>query len=167
MQKYESQSGYFAYTLHEEMAKNKDIWVLTGDVGHGVLDDIKKDYPDRFINVGAAEQSLLDVGVGLAMSGKITICYSITSFLLFRGFETIRNYIDHEKIPVILVGRGRDKDYLNAGFSHWSEEDKEVMKLFPNIRHYCPQTNKEASKMIKSAVESKKPSYINLSKSSR
>ena len=75
--KFESQSGYFVDTLYDEMAKNKDIWCLTGDLGYGVFDDIKRDFLDRYINVGAAEQSLLDIGVGLALSGKIPICYSI------------------------------------------------------------------------------------------
>src|SRR3990167_9125355 len=101
--RFESQSGYFADTLYDEMEKNKDIWVLTGDVGYGVLDDIQKYFPERYVNTGAAEQSLLDIGVGLALNGKIPICYSITPFLLYRAFETIRNYISFEKIPVILV----------------------------------------------------------------
>jgi len=162
--RFNSQSGYFADTLYDEMEKNKDIFVLTGDVGYGVLDDIKRDFPDRFINTGAAEQSLLDIGVGLAMSGKIPICYSITPFLLYRAFETIRNYIDHEKIPVILVGRGRDKDYADCGFSHWSEEDYEVMNIFKNIKAMWPNTNEEASIFIKQAIKSKKPYYLNLSK---
>ena len=162
--KFESQSGYFADTLYDEMAKNKDIWVLTGDVGYGVLDDIRDDFPDRYLNTGAAEQSLLDIGVGLAMSGKIPVCYSITSFLLYRGFETIRNYINYEKIPVILVGRGRDKDYANCGFSHWAEEDRAIMGVFRNIVGYWPKTNKEASDMIRVALRSKFPSYLNLSK---
>jgi transketolase len=164
MQRYNSQSGYFAYTLHEEMAKNKDIIVLTGDVGYGVLDDIRDDYPDRFINVGAAEQSLLDIGVGLVMSGKTAICYSITSFLLYRAFETIRNYIDYERIPVILVGRGRDTDYADCGFSHWSEEDYKVMNIFKNIKSYWPKTNDEASLVLKEALKFRQPTYINLSK---
>ena len=163
--RFESQSGYFADVLYDEMEKNKDIFLLTGDVGYGVLDDIKRDFPGQYMNVGAAEQAMLDIGVGLAMSGKTVICYSITSFLLFRGFETIRNYINHEKIPVILVGRGRDKDYLDAGFSHWSEEDRELMtKFFPNIHCYHPNSPQEAALAIKSAIEHREPSYISLSK---
>ena len=162
--KFESQSGYFADTLYDEMEKNKDIWCLPGDVGMGVLDDIKRDFPDRYANTGAAEQALLDIGVGLAMSGKIPICYSITPFLLYRGFETIRNYINHEKIPVILVGRGYGKDYANCGFSHWAEEDDMVMKIFSNIRCHWPDTNEKASLAILEAIQSKQPSYINLSK---
>lgn len=162
--RFESQSGYFVDALYDEMEKNENIFVVTGDVGYGVLDDIKKDFPDRYVNSGAAEQSLLDIGVGLAMSGKTPICYSITPFLLYRGFETIRNYINHEHIPVILVGRGRDRDYSTQGFSHWAEEDKEVMKLFPNIVCYWPQNYVEAAQMLVEALKSKKPSYINISK---
>jgi transketolase len=128
------------------------------------LDDIKKDYPKRYINVGAAEQSLLDVGVGLAMSGKKVICYSITPFLLYRGFETIRNYIDHENISVILIGRGRDKDYANCGFSHWAREDAQVMDIFQNIEVRWPKNNKDASLAIIEALKSDSPFYINLSK---
>lgn len=162
--RFESQSGYFADTLYDEMMKNDKIWVLTGDVGYGVLDDIKRDFPDRYVNVGAAEQSLLDIGVGLAMSGRIPICYSITPFLLYRGFETIRNYINHEKIPVILIGRGRDRDYKDCGFSHWAEEDMEVMDIFSNIQSYWPMTNQEASQAILVALYSGQPSYLNLKK---
>ena len=160
--RFNSQSGYFADTLYDEMESNKDIWVLTGDVGYGVLDDIKRDFPDRFVNTGAAEQSLLDIGVGLAMSGKIPICYSITPFLLYRGFETIRNYIDHERIPVILVGRGRDKDYSNCGFSHWAEEDKYIMRNFKNIWSVWPETKEEILDLVKEMIETSKPFYCNL-----
>src|SRR3990167_1540037 len=162
--RFNSQSGYFADTLYDEMEKNKDIWCLPGDVGMGVLDDIKRDFPDRYLNSGAAEQSLLDIGVGLAMSGKIPICYSITPFLLYRGFETIRNYINHEKIPVILVGRGRDKDYSNCGFSHWAEDDYKVMEMFSNIDCYWPDSNEEVSVALLSAIRSKQPNYLSLSK---
>lgn len=162
--RYESQSGYFAFTLYDQMKRNKDIIILTGDVGYGVLDDIKKDFPDQYINTGAAEQSLLDIGVGLALKGKMPICYSITPFLLYRGFETIRNYIDHERIPVILVGRGRDKDYADCGFSHWSEEDYEIMNIFQNICTHWPETNVEASLALLEALRFRKPHYINLSK---
>jgi len=162
MLKHNSQRGYFAYALWQEMKKNKDIMILTGDLGYGMLDQIQKDFPNRFINVGASEQSLLDIGVGLALSGKIPVCYSITPFLLYRALETIRNYINHEKTPVILVGSGRDKDYTHDGFSHWAEEDKKIMGIFGNIKSYWPETKEDVARLTKEVIKGKAPVYINL-----
>lgn len=152
----------FAKVLHNKMQKNKKIWVVTGDLGYRMWDQIRTDFPDRFINTGAAEQTMMGIGVGLAIKGQIPFVYSITTFLLYRPFETIRNYIDHEKIPVRLVGSGRDKDYGHDGFSHWAEEDKKVMKIFKNITATWPETEIEVRKMAEEMVNIDKPWYINL-----
>jgi transketolase len=162
MIRHDSQRGYFFYALWEQMKSNKDIFVLTGDLGFGMLNEIRDDYPNRFYNVGAAEQALVDIGVGLAMSGKIPVCYSITPFILYRPFESLRNYLNSEKIPVVLVGGGRDKDYLHDGFSHWSEEDREVMKLFPNIKSYWPETKEEIPDLVTKITIDRCPTYVNL-----
>jgi transketolase len=152
----------FADETYKAMKKNKNIYVVAGDLGYKMWDQVRQDFPDRFINVGAAEQSLIGIGVGLALEGKIPIVFSITSFLLYRPFETIRNYIDHEKIHVILVGSGRNKDYEHDGFSHWSEEDKEVMKIFKNINAVWPESADEVSQITSKILESRQPYYINL-----
>ena len=94
----------FSERLHLEMAKNKDIVVLTGDLGYGLWDRIRIDYQDRFFNVGSSEQLMMGMASGMAMEGKIPVVYSITPFLLYRPFEFIRNYVDHEKLPVKLIG---------------------------------------------------------------
>lgn len=96
----------FSQRLHEEMSINKDIFVLTGDLGYGLWDRIKIDYPNRFYNVGSSEQLMIGMASGLAMDGKIPVVYSITPFLLYRPFEFIRNYVNHEKLPVKLIGGG-------------------------------------------------------------
>ncbi|MEK7112558.1 MAG: hypothetical protein AAB875_04470 [Patescibacteria group bacterium] len=152
----------FFAELHKRMGKNRDIVALTGDLGYIGFDKIRNDFPDRFINCGASEQAMMGMAVGLALSGKIPVVYSITTFLLYRPFETIRNYINQEKIPVILIGSGRDKDYLHDGFSHWSEEDREVMRIFKNIQSYWPQTKEEIPQLLADALSSGKPFYINL-----
>ena len=152
----------FFAELHKRMGKNRDIVALTGDLGYIGFDKIRNDFPDRFINCGASEQAMMGMAVGLALSGKIPVVYSITTFLLYRPFETIRNYINHEKIPVILIGSGRDKDYLHDGFSHWSEEDREVMRIFKNIQSYWPQTKEEIPQLLADVLSSGKPFYINL-----
>ena len=146
------------------MAAQSNIVVLTADLGYGLWDRIKIDYPDRFIDVGASEQLLIGASVGLSMEGKIPIAYSITSFLLYRGFEFIRNYIHHEKWPVVLAGGGRDKDYGYLGYSHWAEEDIEVLTNLRNINLYKPVDEQAMYQDVNTILEKKAPCYINLSK---
>lgn len=152
----------FAREIHKRMSKNDKIWVLVNDLGYKMWDKVRQDFPSRFINVGAAEQTLIGVGVGLALNGKIPILYSITSFLLYRPFEAIRNYVNHEKIPLKLIGAGRDKDYLHDGISHWSLEDKKIMKIFKNIQAKWPNTIEEIPNLVTDMIKSNKPWYINL-----
>ena len=144
------------------MKKNNKIWVLTNDLGYKMWDKIRADFPERFLNVGAAEQSMMGIAVGMALEGKIPIVYSITTFLLYRPFETIRNYINYEKIPVKLVGSGRNKDYIIDGISHWAEEDKKIMKILNNIVSVWPKTEKEIPKLVSDMIKSNKPWYVNL-----
>ena len=77
----------FAKNIHSEMKKNSDIWVIVNDLGYKMWDDVRRDFPERFINTGAAEQSMIGIAVGLALEGKIPVVYSITTFLLYRPFE--------------------------------------------------------------------------------
>ena len=156
---------YFADRLYEEMAKNENIWLITGDLGYKMWDTIQRDYPKRFINVGSAEQSMMGIAVGLALEKKIPIVYSITTFLLYRPFETVRNYIQHEKIPVKLIGSGRNKDYTHDGISHWATDDKSIMKtIFPNIHSHWPKSIKKLDGLIDDMLMSDEPWYINLTK---
>lgn len=148
------QRRHFADLLHSQMAVNPDIWVLVADLGFKMWDEIARDYPDRFVNVGAAEQLLVGAGVGLALEGKLPICYSITPFLLYRPAELIRNYLDHEKINVKLVGAGNEGDYAHDSFSHHIFNVPQTMSLYPNISTYLP--DKSAA-----ALDADFPAFIN------
>jgi transketolase len=154
----------FVDILHAKMARNKAIWVITGDLGYKMWDQIRNDYGDRFINVGAAEQSMLGMGIGLALEGKIPFVYSITPFLLYRPFESIRNYVNQERIPVKLVASGRDRDYIHDGFSHWAEEDREIMKILSNINSKWPAANEELPDLVDEMIKNNAPYYLNLRK---
>lgn len=160
--KHLDQRKHFAELLHEKMTTDARIWLVTGDLGYGLWDKIRVDFPDRFLNTGAAEQALLGIAVGLAQAGKIPVVYSITPFLLYRPFETIRNYLDHEKIPVKLIGSGRDQDYETEGFSHWANEDRAVMKIFSNIEARWPVTSQDLEKDVKELLSVSLPYYLNL-----
>ena len=149
----------FFKQLHDLMTEDDRVYFITGDLGYFFADKIREDFPDRFFNVGAAECALLGVGIGLALEGKVPFCYSITPFLLFRPFEAIRNYVDHENIPVILVGSGRGRDYAHDNFSHWGDDDLKYISRMKNI-HVAHQDGDEFN--LAELVELHKPVYLNL-----
>lgn len=150
----------FAEFLHNEMSCNENIVLLTGDLGYGLWDKIKLDYPDRFYNVMSSEQLMVGAAVGLAMEGFIPLIYSITPFVLYRPFELLRNYLNHECIPVKLIGGGRDKDYGYLGFSHWAEEDIKILSNLENIKLFKP--TKISKDVYKEFLYNDQPSYLNL-----
>jgi len=150
--------------LNDSMQKNQNIVVLTADLGFGVLDPIKNNFSDRFFNVGAAEQLLIGAGIGLAESGKIPVCYSMSSFILYRPFEFLRNYVNAEKIPVKLIGSGRDKDYSHDGISHWAHDDEIVLNALPNIKIYKPKNITELENIWHEFLYSTEPAYLNLTR---
>jgi len=152
----------FASFLHSEMSHNENIILLTGDLGYGLWDRIKIDYPDRFFNTLSSEQLMMGMAAGLAMDNKIPIVYSITPFAIYRPFEFIRNYLHHENIPVKILGGGRDKDYGYLGFSHWAEEDIDILSNLSNIKLFKPK--KLTIEDVKEFLYNNKPSYLNLSK---
>jgi len=151
----------FADELHKQMEKNENIWLLVGDLGYKVFDNQFAAFPERTINVGAAEQAMLDIAVGLALEGKIPFCYTITPFFL-RGFETIRTYINHERIPVHLVGSGRDKDYAHDGFSHDASDIGDLLNHLENILQLYPKSKEEIPALLPQIVESLAPTFLSL-----
>ena len=153
----------FVSLLHELMREDERIVFVIGDLGYGHFDKIREEFPDRVFNPGAAEQLMLGMACGLAMDGKIPVCYSMTPFILYRPFEIIRTYIDHEKIPIILIGAGRDKDYASAGWSHWATDDKKHLSGFENIRKIWP-SEEEIKKVFRKIVYSSVPYYVNVSR---
>jgi transketolase len=153
-----------AALLLEEMNSNDHIRVTTADLGFGILDNIRNAYPDRFYNVGAAEQLMIGVGIGMAEEGLIPVCYSMSSFILYRPFEFLRNYVSGENIPVKLIGSGRDKDYSHDGLSHWAHDDEIVLQALPNIKIYKPKSIQELENIWPEFINSKEPAYLNLTR---
>jgi transketolase len=153
-----------AKLLFDEMELNPNIYLITGDLGYGLWDNIRDTYPNRFFNVGSSEMAMMGMAIGLAMDGKIPFVYSITPFAIYRPFEMIRNYIDHENIPVIILGGGRDDEYGYLGFSHWASEDMVALNVFKNLTKFKPNTQDELEGAFRFAINENKPTYINLKK---
>lgn len=153
-----------AKLLLNEMKSNPDIYLITGDLGYGLWDEIRDTFPNRFFNVGSSEMAMMGMAIGLAMDGKIPFVYSITPFAIYRPFEMIRNYINHESIPVKILGGGRDDEYGYLGFSHWASEDLTALSIFENLKLFKPHTQDELENAFNFAINNNSPVYINLKK---
>lgn len=162
--RYDTMRGWFAFELYKHMEGDPRIWLLLGDLGYKFFDEHLRDFPDRAINCGSAEIAMIGAACGLALEGKIPFVYSITTFLLYRPFETIRNYVNFEKIPVKLIGSGRGKDYTYDGISHWNPDDKEIMRVFTKMTCLWPEKKVEISEILRRMIQDKKPYYVNLSR---
>lgn len=152
----------FADYLYQLMKDNEDIYLLLGDLGYGYFDKHLADFPDRAINCGASETAMMGMAAGLSYEGKIPFVYSITNFLLYRPYEFIRNYIDHDKLRVVLVGSGRDFDYEHDGWSHHSPDAEQVLSNFRNITAYFPQDKKDIKKLVDEIMVEQAPAFISL-----
>ena len=152
----------FANCLEDLMSKDDRVCFITADLGYKIFDKILDTYPTRAFNIGASEQLMLGMAIGLADSGKIPFVYSITPFLLYRPFEIIRTYINHEKINVKLIGCGRDSDYEHDGFTHYAGDDKDIMSNFENINCHWPLDKSELRDTLITEHQTNGACYINL-----
>lgn len=155
----------FLEALTELFRKQKNIFLLTGDLGFSIFENLKDEFPGRFLNVGVAEQNMIGVSAGLALSGKIVFVYSIIPFATMRCFEQIRNDLCMHNLDVKIIGMGAGLHYGPAGPTHHAIEDIGIMRSLPNMTVISPSCAWETGQAIKSAVEHKGPVYIRLSKS--
>lgn len=139
-----------------------DVYLILCGLGYPRVEEFLANYPDRAINVEASEQSALDIAVGLAYAGKTPLVYTITPFL-YRGFETIRTYIDREKLNIKLVGVGRNDDYSkHDGYSHFAGDDFYILDQFENLNCRWPDSEEQLQNTIQEALKSSNPYYINI-----
>ena len=151
----------FSELLYKEMNSNSKITVLLGDVGYGVFDKLKTDFPKRILNCGSSEQLMIGMASGMALSKNIIpVVYSITPFILFRPFEFIRNLVNHDRIPIKIVGSGRDQDYKTLGFTHYANDDIIIKENFKNIKFFKPDSLD--SFLFTKFLYDEGPSYLNL-----
>ena len=146
------------------MDENPNVYIISAGLGWPRTDEFAKKYGERFIQTEAAEQSALDIAVGLAYSGKIPFIYTITPFFL-RGWETIRTYINHENLHVIMIGAGQNDDYSkHDGFSHDATDIADHFNLMKNIYQRHPNTVEQMQVGIQAAIKYKNPVFINIKK---
>lgn len=154
----------FINTIIKEAEKNKEIMLLTGDLGFTVFEEFKEKFPDRFINVGVAEQNLMGVATGLALSGKTVFAYSIATFATMRPFEQIRTDIASHNASVIIVGSGAGLSYGHDSITHHATEDIHLMRGIPGMTILSPADPYETEWATHESIKIKKPVYLRLGK---
>ncbi|EKD82347.1 MAG: hypothetical protein ACD_39C01350G0005 [uncultured bacterium] len=151
--------------IYELMKDNKDIFFLSADMGAPVLDKIRADFRDRFINVGIAEQNLINVATGLALEGFIVYAYAIAPFLM-RPYEQIRVNLalssQVRELNVNIMGVGAGVSYDVSGPTHHCFEDISIMRTLPNMVVCSPSDGFLARSFVDYSIRTKKPKYIRL-----
>ncbi len=156
----------FIESLSKMAANDKDIFLITGDLGFGVLDNFAEKFPAQFLNVGVAEQNMTGIATGLALSGYKVFTYSIANFTTLRCLEQIRNDACYHNANVNVVSIGGGFGYGALGMSHHATEDLSIMRSLPNIEVIAPGDDFETKEATKYVVNSSKPSYLRLERAS-
>lgn len=154
----------FIETLCELAEQDERIWLLTGDLGYSVLERFAQRFPDRFVNVGVAEQNMTGVAAGLALCGKIVFTYSIANFPTMRCLEQIRNDVCYHNLNVKIVAVGGGLAYGSAGYTHHAVEDLAVMRAMPNMTVLAPGDPVETRLATRAVVDWPGPCYLRLGK---
>jgi transketolase len=152
----------FINTLVRAARKDDRIFVITPDLGFSVLEQFQNEFPDRFLNVGIAEQNAVGVASGLALSGKIVYVYSIIPFVTMRCFEQVRVDVAYMNTNVKLVGVGAGFSYGPQGATHHSIEDISIMRSLPNMTVCCPGDPIEVKAIVEESYRKEGPFYIRL-----
>ena len=150
--------------IHNLMRKDKNIFFLTGDLGYNVLEEMQKEFPKRVINMGVAEQNMMSVAAGLALSGKKVYVYSIIPFATMRCYEQIRNDVCYNSADVTILGVGSGLSYGILSSTHFALEDIAIIRALPNITIFSPADEVEAILGVKELYKIKKPAYIRIGK---
>jgi transketolase len=156
--------GTFVRTLVELAEGDARIVLLTADLGFTVIEPFAERFPERFFNVGVAEQNMVGIATGLAEAGYVPYVYSIATFAALRPYEFIRNGPVHQRLPVRVVGVGGGFDYGTNGPSHHALEDLSLMRAQPGLAVIAPADFEQARSALLAAHELPGPVYFRLGK---
>jgi len=149
-----------------ELAENdKDVLLITGDLGFGLFEGFAKQFPNQFVNIGIAEQNMIGVASGLALEGKTVFVYSIGNFPTLRCLEQIRNDACYHNININIICMGAGFSYGALGMSHHATEDIAIMRSLPAITLISPSTEDEAYFATIDLAGRKGVGYLRLDKS--
>jgi transketolase len=154
----------FLERIWHAMVEDNKIFFTCADFGSPVLDKIRADFPDRFVNVGIAEQNLINVSAGLALEGYKVFAYAIAPFITMRCYEQIRVSLallsEVRPMNVNLIGVGAGYSYVVSGPTHQCYEDITLMRALPNFHVLSPADHVTAAKFFDICVNTFGPKYL-------
>jgi transketolase len=152
-------------TIYERMDENPDFFFLSADMGAPALDLLRRDFPDRVLNVGIAEQNMVNIAAGLAMEGFTVFTYAIASFYM-RAIEQIRINLaisaQHRPMNVTMLALGGGLSYDVSGPTHHCLEDLSIMRALPNVATFSPADSVTALAILNQVPSLPCPKYLRL-----
>jgi transketolase len=143
---------------------DNSIFLITGDLGFGVLDDFARELPNQFINAGIAEQFMTGMAAGIALEGNKSFTYSIGNFSTLRCLEQIRNDICYHDVNVTIVSVGAGFSYGQLGMTHFATEDLSIMRSLPNLKVIAPSDPWQMKYLIPEMLLDDSPKYLRIDK---
>lgn len=154
----------FIETLCNRMAANQKIWFLAADLGSPALDRMRQEFPERCLNVGIAEQNLVNIATGLAMEGQIVYGYAIAPFISMRAYEQVRVNLSVSSqlrpVNVNLIGVGGGVSYQVSGPTHHCLEDLSIMRMLPGMTVFSPCDAALAEAFVDYSINHVGPKYL-------
>ncbi|MCF7907774.1 MAG: hypothetical protein K9L86_02725 [Candidatus Omnitrophica bacterium] len=157
-----SQRDAFWNKVYDKAVLDKNIIVVSADMGAPALDQFRKDFPSQFVNVGIAEQNGIAISAGLALSGKKVFVYAIAPFITLRCLEQIRVNNAIMNIPITIVGVGAGFGYEDSGPTHHITEDLAIMRSMPNITIHSISDSIMSRAMAVISCQMKNTNYVRL-----
>lgn len=155
----------FVEVLTELSRQDDKVMCVIGDTGFSVFEEYEKEFKERFVNVGIAEQNFVSFGAGLAAMGMKPFIYNVASFMCYRAFEQIELDVCYQENPVVLVGVGGGHAYGTGGPTHHAYFDIALMTQLPNMTVLVPADPVEMRACMKAAYELQRPVYIRIGRS--
>jgi transketolase len=156
----------FSEALYKAASADPRVYVVVSDISPaGSMSKFRDEYPDRFINVGVAEQSMIGICAGLALKGCQPFAYTIATFSLYRPFEMVRDDLCYQNLPVTVVGMGAGVIYSTLGGTHHTQEDVAIAGALPNMQIIAPCDPAECTEATAyCATQRNGPVYLRLGK---
>jgi len=150
--------------LFELALNDRFIMLLSGDQGAFSIKKFQDSIPDQYINVGVAEQNMISVAAGLAMTGHKVVVYGIIPFATIRCLEQIKIDLCSQNLPVTIAGVGAGYAYATDGPTHHAVHDMALMRVMPGMQVWNPSDHTMIASIVPQLVNDPGPKYIRLDK---